>query len=149
VKKIDTDLLVIGAGLTGLSLAYHLDRDYLILERDSKPGGLAKTEKENDFLFDYTGHLLHLKNNYTRELIKEFLKDNLNEKERRSWIFSKDVFTRYPFQKNTYGLPLEIIKEIIIGFVNRKERKIVSFEDWIFSNFGSGIAKHFMLPYNE
>ena len=24
-----------------------------------------------------------------------------------------------------------------------------TFEDWIYKNFGSGIAKHFMISYNE
>jgi protoporphyrinogen oxidase len=148
LKEIKTDVLIIGAGLAGLSLARHLKREYLIIEKDTRPGGLAKTEKYGDFLFDYTGHLLHLRNEYTRKFIKEHLGTNLQEKNRNSWIFSKGVYTRYPFQKNTYGLPPQIIKEILLGFINRTERSGSSFEDWIYSHFGDGIAKHFMIPYN-
>lgn len=144
-----TDILIIGAGLAGLSAAYHLNREYLIVEKESRPGGLCRTERKGDFLFDYTGHLLHLKNPYTDEFIKKHLKDNLNKNDRRSWIFSKKVFTRYPFQKNTYGLPPETIKEIIISFVNRQNIEVKSFGDWILTNFGEGIAKHFMFPYNN
>ena len=148
LKEIKTDVLIIGAGLAGLSLARHLEREYLIIEKEDRPGGLARTERSKEFHYDYTGHLLHLKNDYTREFIKEHLGDNLLEKGRNSWIFSNGVFTRYPFQKNTYGLPPQIIKEIIIGFLNRSEKKGWTFEDWVYSNFGEGIAKHFMIPYN-
>lgn len=148
MKEIKTDVLIIGAGLAGLSLARHLEREYLIIEKETRPGGLARTEKSGDFLFDHTGHLLHLKNEYTRKFIKEHLGTNLLEKNRNSWIFSKGVYTRYPFQKNTYGLPPQIIKEILLGFINRKERTGSSFEDWIYNHFGDGIARHFMIPYN-
>ncbi len=146
--KLKTDVLIIGAGLAGLSFAIHTERDYLILEKEERAGGLARTEREGDFLFDYTGHLLHLKNDYTRSFITGLLKDNLNERDRNSWIFSKNTFTRYPFQKNTYGLPPEIIKEILLGFINRPEKEVKSFGDWIDTNFGEGIARHFMNPYN-
>jgi protoporphyrinogen oxidase len=148
LKDIKTDVLIIGAGLAGLSLARHLKREYLIIEKEDRPGGLARTEKSGDCLFDYTGHLLHLKNDYTRKFIKEHLAENLSEKGRNSWIFSNGVFTRYPFQKNTFGLPTQVIKEILLGFVNRSKEAGDSFEDWVYSHFGEGIAKYFMIPYN-
>jgi protoporphyrinogen oxidase len=34
--------IIIGAGLSGLSAAYHLGKDYMVLERDGEVGGLSK-----------------------------------------------------------------------------------------------------------
>ena len=33
--------LILGAGLTGLCCAYHLGEDYLIVEKESEPGGIV------------------------------------------------------------------------------------------------------------
>jgi protoporphyrinogen oxidase len=61
--------------------------------------------------------------------------------------------TPYPFQANTYGLPAEVVKECIVGFVETLQAPTngapSNFHDWVVKTFGSGIAKHFMLPYNE
>ena len=148
-------ILIIGAGLSGLSTGYHLKRGCLVLEKESYLGGMASSEHINGFTFDKTGHLLHFQTDY----VKNFLNytDNaykLLKHRRSSWIFSKNTFTRYPFQANTYHLPSSVIKECLISIADAqtqsKHRKPPSnFQDWILANFGEGIAKHFMFPYNR
>ena len=54
-------VLIVGGGLTGLSTALHLRRPYLLLEREARLGGLARTEERDGFCFDQTGHWLHLR----------------------------------------------------------------------------------------
>ena len=62
MKQINT--LIIGGGITGLSLASYIDnKDYLILEKDKKVGGYCKTTIRNGFVWDYSGHFFHFKNN--------------------------------------------------------------------------------------
>ena len=131
----------------------------ICLKKNLELGDLTRSEIVDGFTFDYTGHLLHFKDQNIKELVLGLLGENVGFIERNSWIYSKNVFTRYPFQNNTYGLPEEVIKEIIISFVNAKygtngkdgisNGSEETFEDWIYKNFGSGIAKHFMIPYNE
>ena len=62
------EVVILGAGLTGLSSAYHLEKNnffnYKIFEKDSRPGGLLKSIKQNGFTFDYTGHLLHINDKF-------------------------------------------------------------------------------------
>ncbi len=60
-------ILIIGAGLAGLSTAYHLgSKDgYQICEKEGEVGGLCRSYEKDGFTFDYTGHLLHLRNEYT------------------------------------------------------------------------------------
>ena len=47
--------IVIGAGFAGLSAAHRLKKDYLVLEKEARPGGLCRSETAGGFTFDYTG----------------------------------------------------------------------------------------------
>ena len=116
--------VVLGGGLAGLSALWHLQQagqtDSHLFEKESRVGGLTRSEQLNGFTFDYTGHLLHFKNEAVKQLVSQLLYGNLHTITRNSWIFSKGVYTRYPFQTNLYGLPPEVIKECILGFVNAR-----------------------------
>ncbi|OGS27609.1 MAG: hypothetical protein A2297_04230 [Elusimicrobia bacterium RIFOXYB2_FULL_48_7] len=156
--KVNT--LILGAGITGLSCAYHLGKDYLVLEKESKAGGLCRSVKTGGFTFDYSGHLLHLHSDYAKKFIFSFLGKNIVKIERNSRIYSKEVLTRYPFQANLYGLPPDVIQECISGLleakrsakkteaVSRHVNRHGTFRDWVLKTFGRGFAKHFFFPYN-
>lgn len=150
-------ILILGAGLSGLSIAWHLQRrgiNSYIFEQSPEVGGLCRTKKVDGFTFDCDGHLLHFKHRYTIELIKGLLGNNLLEHQRSAWIYSYDRYSRYPFQANLYGLPNKIVKECLLGFIHTlkndqpKKKKNLNFWGWINQTFGKGIARHFMVPYN-
>lgn len=158
-----TDVLILGAGLAGLSCGYHLKKSspskrFLILEKNSRPGGLAGSFQHEGFTFDHTGHLLHLHDPYGKKLILGLLKGNLSLHKRNSWIYSHEAYTRYPFQANTYGLPREIVTECVAEFLKSSrshpsvlspQSSSLSFKDWCLKTFGAGISRHFMFPYNQ
>jgi protoporphyrinogen oxidase len=149
-------VIILGAGLSGLSAAWHLQKkgmEAIILEKESEVGGLCRSKKLNGFIFDYDGHLLHFRHSYTFDLVQRLLKNNLIEHRRNAWVYSHNIFTRYPFQGNLYGLPPAIAKECLLGFIEAYEngryaKKNPTFLDWINQTFGKGIARHFMVPYN-
>ncbi|MBI5554958.1 MAG: FAD-dependent oxidoreductase [Elusimicrobia bacterium] len=150
-------VVILGAGLAGLSCARHLpqDLDYGIYEKETSVGGLCRTVAQDGFLFDYTGHLLHLRHQKITSLILSLLKNNLSRINRHSWIYSHQTYSRYPFQANTYGLPAAVIKECVLGFIearlkdryNKKDEP--DFYSWVIKHFGAGIGRHFMFGYNE
>ncbi len=151
-------IVILGAGLTGLSSAYHLEKsnfnDYKIFEKEKEVGGLCKSVTSDGFTFDYTGHLLHIKSPYFKNFLEDTagnLEKTFNLHTRRSFIYSNNIYTPYPFQTNLYGLPSKTIAECIEGYVKRKKqiRKPQSFYEWTLKYFGSGIGKHFMFPYNK
>lgn len=150
-------VLILGAGLAGLSAAWHLQKkgiDCQTFEKESEVGGLCRSKKIGGFVFDYDGHLLHFRHHYTFKLVKSLLKDNLIEHQRSSWIYSYGRYTCYPFQAKLHGLAPSVIKECLLGLFEiskngyPKNKKNLSFLDWINFTFGKGIAKHFMIPYN-
>ncbi len=165
----DEPVVILGAGLAGMAAAHRLGkrrRPYLLFEREGRPGGLVRSERVAGYTFDYTGHLLHMKRRETRDLVlKELgLEGRFLAVQRRSFIFSKGVYTRYPFQANTFGLPVDVVRECLEGFVQARLDEAAraarpagrskgpagegNFESWILRTFGPGIARHFMLPYN-
>jgi UDP-galactopyranose mutase len=48
------------------------------------------------------------------------LGDNVHWQDREAWIFSKGVYTRYPFQGALYGLPPQVIKECLAGAIEAR-----------------------------
>ena len=146
--------IILGAGLAGLSAAYHLGGNYEIYEKESEVGGLCRSKRVNGFTFDYAVHAFYSRDEYASALANKLLTGNLLQHNRSAFIHSKGVFTPYPFQANTAGLPAETMKECVLGFIQAacsadEQKTTANFEEWIYSTFGDGIARHFMIPFNE
>ena len=122
VKPLDSKPrdVIIGAGPTGLSAAYHLGNDFLLLERNDRVGGWCRSIEVNDFTFDYAGHIMFSNDPYVHELYRMLLGDNVHWQDREAWIYSHGAYTRYPFQGALYGLPPKVIKECIMGAVEAR-----------------------------
>ncbi len=147
-----TEVLIVGAGLAGLSATLHLRRPYLLLEKEDEPGGVCRSVRCGGSTYDYTGHLLHLRRPQMRELVDEILPGRMAERERRAAIFSHGRFVPYPFQANFHPLPREVVRECLLGFVRAQEEQKAdprTFREWALATFGEGICRHFMFPYNE
>ena len=146
-------VVILGGGLTGISTALHLCRPWVLFEKEAQLGGLVVTRERDGYFFDRTGHWLHLRDDGMKHLVAETLPGQMAEVERRARIFSYGATTPYPFQANLYGLPPDVVKECLLGVIEAKygpggpEPK--NFEEYCLRHFGKGIAKHFMIPYNE
>jgi protoporphyrinogen oxidase len=147
---------VLGAGLTGLGAALELERrgvGHRAFEKLAVPGGHAVTVEDGGFRFDRTGHLLHLRDAELRKDVLDWLGNDVREIQRRSVVWSNGVYTRYPFQANTFGLPPEVAYECLAGFVAAhfatEKREPKNFEQFCLAHFGEGITRHFMVPYNS
>src|SRR3954467_10188128 len=156
------DTLILGAGLAGLSAAYHLEGGFHIVEKSERPGGLCKSQLRaspaGTFTFDHTGHWLHLRDPEVRKLVDLLLPDAFARIERQARISSHGVYTHYPYQVNTFGLPPAVVSELLLGFHEAhfgeagralREREPATFAEFILRHLGAGFGKHFMFPYNE
>jgi protoporphyrinogen oxidase len=152
-------VLILGGGLAGLSTAVFLQRPWLLVEREARVGGKTRTDVlHGGFHFDATGHWLHLRDREMTALVTEkWLPDALVSISRRAAVFSRGVYTRFPYQVNTHGLPPEVVAENLLGFIDAtlgekgralREREPANFEEFILRHVGEGFAKNFMVPYN-
>lgn len=142
-------MIILGAGLAGLSAAYHLDGS-VVYEQSSRVGGHAKSIVRDGFVFDEGIHVLHTKNDYVLNLLNGPAHSGLETHEREAWIYHYNAYTRYPFQANTYGLPPDIVKECLLGFIQNDfpQDAIQTYADWMYYQFGKGICDRFMVPYS-
>ena len=148
-------ILVIGAGLSGLTAGRLLGEagaDYIILEAQDRPGGLCKTETVDGFTFDYTGHLLHLKEGESRGLIMDLIGDRLIEHTRTASVHAEGVFVDYPIQAHFGQLPVPLGDKCLEELLAVDEADIeegLPFDSWAVKRFGPTLAGLFMIPYNE
>jgi len=47
--------------------------------------------------FDWASHIMFSNDPYVHEMYQLLLCDNVHWQDREAWIYSKDIYTRYPF----------------------------------------------------
>lgn len=151
-------IVIIGAGPTGLAAGYRLQelgyRNFTMLEARDRVGGLASSETTaNGFTYDIGGHVLFSHYEYFDRLFDRLMGDEYQELVREAWVWMCGRFLPYPFQNNIRHLPKEIVLECLLGLIEAQREPldlaaVGNFEELIHRQFGAGIAKHFMMPYN-
>ncbi|KAH0170341.1 FAD/NAD(P)-binding domain-containing protein [Aureobasidium sp. EXF-12298] len=160
-KQIEVDVLVIGAGPTGLGAAKRLnqisDHSWMIIDSNEVPGGLASTDVTPEgFLYDVGGHVIFSHYKYFDDCINEALPKETDwyTHQRISYVRCKEQWVPYPFQNNISMLPKEEQVKCIDGMIDAAMEARVSntkpkdFDEWIVRMMGEGIADLFMRPYN-
>ena len=150
-------VLIVGGGLTGLVAAERLENagtPAVVLEREAAPGGACRSLEADGYIFDYTGHLLHVARAETEAYLAELgVWDRLAVHERRAAVVIGGRVTPYPVQINTHGLAPEVRRDCLLGFVRAWARdggeEPADFRAWVLDRFGEGLARHFFFPYNS
>jgi protoporphyrinogen oxidase len=144
--------IIIGAGISGLSYAnFSNSKDFLILEKETEPGGYCKTIFNNGFVWDYSGHFFHFRNTE----IEKFLVDRMTDTEilkliKKTQIKYKESLIDFPFQKNIHQLEKdEFIDCLYDLFLKTEKERYSSFKEMLYGKFGKSICEKFLIPYNE
>jgi protoporphyrinogen oxidase len=83
-------------------------------------GGWCRSIDDHGFTFDHAGHIMFSNDPYVLKLYDILLGDNIHWQNREAWVYSKNVYTRYPFQGALYGLPPKVITECIMGAIEAR-----------------------------
>jgi len=153
----ETDYLILGAGISGLSVAYHLKEhninSFIVIDK-STPGGLCSSISIKGFTFDIGGgHVLHIRNQYYENFIFKTIGNNVLHHKRKAYFAFEGNFYPFPFQIYFYKIPNKfVVNQCIQGLINvineLMSNKPRNFKEWIYNHLGEGIAKYFMVPYN-
>lgn len=147
-------ILIVGAGPCGLACARELDRlghrDWLILERNEHPGGLAASVTDPaGFTWDMGGHVVFSHFGEFDALLAEAMGEDVLDHDRSSYVRFDGRWVPYPFQNNLRHLPEEVTQECLEGLAEaRGGSSEMDFQTWMLATFGEGITRHFMEPYN-
>jgi protoporphyrinogen oxidase len=147
---METKTLIIGGGITGLSAASFLPHsDYLVIEKDSIPGGYCKTTTRGDYTWDYSGHFFHFNNPEIKNYILENMESEMLQVTKITDIDYKRNIIDFPFQFNIDQLPKAEYKECLEDLNNVGETDLSTFKSFVRSTLGKGICDKFIIPYNE
>jgi protoporphyrinogen oxidase len=148
-------ILILGSGPTGIGAAANLfqsgNRTWKLFETTDRIGGLAGSETDNlGFTWDRAGHVLFSKDPQFNQLLQSTFNGNLNSLERKSFIRMGSRWVAYPFQNNIGQLETAEKEECLQTLKQAKPSiGAKNFEEWIVGQFGTGISRLFMLPYNR
>ncbi|MAG50615.1 hypothetical protein CL621_03165 [archaeon] len=151
------NVVVFGAGMAGLSVAYELSKNNVkvdLLEKDSQVGGLAKSFTKDGFTVDLGPHAFLIKDKEMLDTIKKLLKDNkLIHNTRKSRIYVEGKYFDWPLKIFNTILTLSPLVSMKIFFeylaIKTKKNKIDdSFESYTINRFGKSLYEIFLKDYN-
>ncbi len=149
------DTVILGAGLSGISMAYFLQKDagqdsIILLEKENVAGGLCRSIRKNDYVYDIGPHILFSKDKEILEIILTLLgrKNNLK---RSNQILYQGHFVQYPFENDLSKLPEKELKECIHTFNHNpyEDYQAENMLHFFLKTFGEGITNIYLRPYNE
>ncbi len=153
----ENPVVVIGAGPAGLTCAYELARQnvpVLVVDSDTRVGGLAQTAEYKGFRFDIGGHRFFTKVPAIAELWRSMLGADFLRRPRQSRIYYDGKFFDYPLKPVNALTNLGVVRAIaaVVSYLWIKVRPIrpeVSVEDWITNRFGRRLYETFFKTYTE
>ena len=144
-------IIVLGAGLAGLSAAYHLGGDCEVFEKEDYLGGHCRTKRLDGFNFDEGAHVFFGKDDCSRQFVWDPLGAEMIPHHAEIWNnYGDQRIGRYPVQANANALPAELAARCVMDFIEttrQPEPEVRSYQDWCYASFGKTFADEFMLRY--
>ena len=145
--------VILGAGIAGISAAYHLKQkgeNSVIFEKDNDWGGLCGFFEIDGYRFDRFVHFTFAKDEKIAEL---FAKSSpLYAHPPVSYNYWRGCWLKHPAQNNLAPLPIEEKVKIIDSFVNRPRKDVAEIPDyaeWLRVQYGDYFAENFPFAYTR
>jgi protoporphyrinogen oxidase len=149
------NILILGAGLSGISTAYFLRESQKVdsitlIEKEDAPGGLCRSVVCGEYVYDIGPHILFSKDKEMLDLMFSVLEEK-NDLRRSNQIIHKDRWLQYPFENDLSKLPKAELDYCVNTFRNNPYAgyKAENMLQFFLSTFGEGITNTYLRPYNE
>lgn len=157
-NKKEIEVLILGAGPSGMMAAFELyktGKKIMIIEKNDKIGGLARTLQYGKFRTDIGGHRFFSKNQYLYNFIEDLLGERWIKVNRLSKFYINGKFFLYPVELKNALLNIGLYKafKILFDYSSQRIKKIfvnqnpLSFEEQVVSDFGRALAELNILNY--
>jgi protoporphyrinogen oxidase len=148
-------VIILGAGLSGLSTADHLHKNnipFKIYEAKNHGGGHIHSETINGFTWDEGPHVSFTKHDY----VKQYFENNCNGKfleyPTEPTNYFEGSWIPHPAQANMYAIPQPLrddcVQDVVLTRASQTENENISnYQDWIDFAFGPTFARVFPKSY--
>lgn len=154
---MENNIVVLGAGIAGLSAAYHikkeLQKEVVVYEKTNDWGGLCGgfylDSPNGKFWFDTLPHLSFAKDKYVQDFFaasSEPLKHIPNPIN-----FYEGHWIKHPMQNNLFGLSVDIRVNVLKDMIENKNDggNVRNFEEWLKAQYGDYFTENFSKKYTR
>lgn len=150
-------ILVLGAGLSGLSASYHLGHDKCqLLEKQHRPFGHIGSEQRDGFTWDQGPHVSFTKHDYVRRLFEEGVDGRFDEIEVKVSNYFRGHWIDHPAQTSLHQVPEPVRGECLASFLSTRANSTTSgtaiadnYQQWLDLAFGPVFASTFPSVYTR
>lgn len=144
---------IIGAGVSGLSLALLLDGEVDVFEASETPGGHASTTIRGGWTYDQGPHIMFSKDRAILDFMIASLRGNVHRSRRNSRVCIDGRFVKYPIENDLGSLPEDLRNECLLGYLFNEKAHLAddpgNLRDWFAGVFGEPLTALYFQPYNE
>lgn len=147
------NIVIVGAGVAGLTAGYQLSQQGMkvtVVEKEDRPGGLARSFRYGDFIFDVGPHRFHTDDPNVLRFIRMVLGPDATTIPRSSGVYFFGRYHEWPLRLATlFKLPPALTVRVARDLVHRRRRTGSSFEDYIVNMYGRTLYDSFFKVYTE
>jgi protoporphyrinogen oxidase len=158
METVSTKVCILGAGPAGLGAAHELARhgvdDLVVVDRNDRPGGLARTVEYDGARFDVGPHRFFTRNSDVNGLWRRTLGADFLPVRRLTRIYHRGKLFRYPLEPadtlRKLGAP-EALRALASYAAAQLQPAAVptNFEEWAVRSFGGTLYRTFFKTYTE
>lgn len=154
VSNLDYDYCIVGAGPSGLTAAYRLlqaGKRVLLIERDSRVGGLAKSHTYGAHIFDTGPKRFHTDDPQVTAFIDEVTGRKIMSIDRSTEVYFLNRYFNWPLTtQDVLKLPPSMAFKCLYDLLTKKPiQDKDSFHDHVRTKYGEALYKVFFKPYTQ
>ena len=151
-------IIIIGAGLTGLSSSYHIGHDRcLVLEQSGQAFGHIGTDLDGGFTWDQGPHVSFTRNEYVRALFADAVDGEYEEYSVKVGNYFRGHWIDHPAQTALHQVPQPLRQQCLDSFLTMQssaghavvQAAPTNYMQWLEQAFGSAFANTFPASYTR